>query len=150
MPAPARISRDSDSERLTKVASRKHSIHTHFPKDRNCEICQRRPKLRGPRAEDAMAEPYFVQKFLVTVNLETITDMQSWCRTWPFNGSSRIRAKQKLHRRRKRVYESFLSRHISRKSFTLTMHWNFGKSCEDLSCNHRTSTPHRSETNGIA
>ena len=26
----------------------------------------------------------------------------------------------------------------------------FGKSCEDPSWNHRTSTPHRSETNGIA
>ena len=26
----------------------------------------------------------------------------------------------------------------------------FGKSFEDLSWNHRTSTPHRSETNGIA
>ena len=27
---------------------------------------------------------------------------------------------------------------------------DFGKSCEDLSWNHCTSTPHRSETNGIA
>ena len=26
----------------------------------------------------------------------------------------------------------------------------FGKSCEDLSWNHRTSTPHRSEINSIA
>ena len=26
----------------------------------------------------------------------------------------------------------------------------FGKACEDLSFNHWTSTPHRSETNGIA
>ena len=26
----------------------------------------------------------------------------------------------------------------------------FGKACEDLYCNHCTSTPHRSETNGIA
>ena len=26
----------------------------------------------------------------------------------------------------------------------------FGKACEDLSWNHRTSTPHRSETNEIA
>ena len=26
----------------------------------------------------------------------------------------------------------------------------FGKSCEELSWNHCTSTPHRSETNGIA
>ena len=42
----------------------KHSVETHFPKDRNCEICQR-TKLQEPRAEDAMAEPYFVQKILV-------------------------------------------------------------------------------------
>ena len=26
----------------------------------------------------------------------------------------------------------------------------FGKSCEELAWNHRTLTPHRSETNGIA
>ena len=32
------------------------------------------------------------------VNLETIIDMQSWCGTWPPNGSSRIRVKQKLLR----------------------------------------------------
>ena len=43
----------------------KRSVDTHFPKDRNCEICQRK-KLQGPRAEDAMAEPYLVQKCLVT------------------------------------------------------------------------------------
>ena len=34
----------------------KHSVYTHFPKDRNCEICQR-TKLQGrngavPRAEN--------------------------------------------------------------------------------------------------
>ena len=28
--------------------------------------------------------------------------------------------------------------------------WEFGRSCEDLSWNHCTSTPHRSETHGIA
>ena len=76
----------------------------------------RRPKLQGPRAEDAMAKPYLVQKILVfwlqqitkfsvkVVNLETIIDMQSWCRTWPPNGSSRIRAKQKLLRKHKGAY----------------------------------------------
>ena len=31
----------------------KHSIYTHFPKDRNCEICQR-TKITRPRAEDAL------------------------------------------------------------------------------------------------
>ena len=38
----------------------KHSVYTHFPKDRNCEI----PKLQGPHAEDAMAKPYLVLKNL--------------------------------------------------------------------------------------
>ena len=42
----------------------KHSVYTHFPKDRNCE--RKRTKLQGPHAEDAMAEPYFVLKILVT------------------------------------------------------------------------------------
>ena len=42
----------------------KHSVYTHFTKDRNCEICQRTKIIRA-RAEDAMAESYFVQKILV-------------------------------------------------------------------------------------
>ena len=32
---------------------------------------------------------------------------------------------------------------------TWQLPWTFGKSCEELSWNHCTSTPHRSETNGI-
>ena len=43
----------------------KHSVYTHFPKDRNCEICKR-TKLQGPHAEDAMAKPYLVLKNLVS------------------------------------------------------------------------------------
>ena len=64
------------------------------------------------------------QKFSVkVVNLETIIDMQSWCRTWPLNGSSRIRAKQKLHRKAREVCKSSWSRIGSLKSFTLTIPW---------------------------
>ena len=44
----------------------KHSVYTHFPKDRNCEICKKGLKLQVPRAEDAMAKPYLVLKTLVT------------------------------------------------------------------------------------
>ena len=84
------------------------------------------------------------------VNLETIIDMQSWCRTWPPNGSSRIRAKQKLLRKHKGACKSSWNQIGSLKSFTLTIPWNLAKACEDLSSNHCTSTPHRSETNGIA
>ena len=44
----------------------KHSVDTHFPKDRNCEMSVRGRKLQGPRAGDAMVEPYLVLKILVT------------------------------------------------------------------------------------
>ena len=47
-PALANTSHDSDSERTTKVASRKQSIKTHFPKDRNCEVCKRTKITRAP------------------------------------------------------------------------------------------------------
>ena len=43
----------------------KHSVHTHFPKDRNCEICKR-IKVTRAHAEDAIVELYFVLKILVT------------------------------------------------------------------------------------
>ena len=45
--APAHSSHDSDSERPTKVASRKHSIFNLFPKDRNCEVCLRTKNDKG-------------------------------------------------------------------------------------------------------
>ena len=77
--------------------------------------------------------------------------MQSWCRTWPLNGSSRIRAKQQLLRIHKGACKSSWSPMGSQKSFfTLTIPWNLAKDCEDLSWNHCASTPHRSETKRIA
>ena len=36
----------------------KHNVHTHFPKDRNYEICKRDQDYKGPHAEDALAESY--------------------------------------------------------------------------------------------
>ena len=132
----------------------------HFPKDRNCEICQRtkitmapyRRRIGGavPRAEnfgDLMTADH---KFLVKdVNLETIIDMQSWCRTWPPNGSSRIRAQQKLLKKHKGACKSSQSRIGSLKSFTLTILWNSAKPVK-ISPGIIARLPHRSETNGIA
>ena len=60
------------------------------------------------------------------MNLETITDIQSLCKIWPFSGLNLIRAKQLL-RRRKGVYESFSSRRTSRKSSTHTIPWSVAK-----------------------
>ena len=61
------------------------------------------------------------------VNLETIIDMQSWCRTWTPNGSSRFRAEQKLLRKHKGACKSSWSQVGNQKSFTLTNPWNLAK-----------------------
>ena len=76
--------------------------------------------------------------------------MQSWCRTWPPNGSSRIRAKQKLSQETQKSLQKFLEPDRKPKVTKNGNSLEFGKACEDLSWNHCTSTPHRSETNGIA
>ena len=116
----------------------KHNVHTHFPKDRNCEICQRTKITRAPRrGRNGGAVPR-AENFgdLITayhkvlsenVNLETIIDMQSWCRIWLPNGSRRIRAKTKLLRKRRRACKSSWSQVGNRKSFTLTNPWNLAK-----------------------
>ena len=116
----------------------KHSVYTHFPEDRNCEICQRTKITRAPCrkrnggaapcAENLVIRSQQITKFSVkVVNLETIIDMQSWCRTWPPNGSSRIRAKQKLLRKHKKPCKKFWSPTGSLKSFTQTILWNLAK-----------------------
>ena len=84
------------------------------------------------------------------VNLETIIDMRSWCRTWPPNGSSRIRAITKTSQETQRSLQKFLEPNRKPKVIYTVNSLEFGKACEDLSWNHCTSTPHRSETNGIA
>ena len=61
----ASSSHEPSLEPMRSVDLGKHSVFSHFPKDRNCEICQRTKKLQGLRAEDALAESYLVQKILV-------------------------------------------------------------------------------------
>ena len=84
------------------------------------------------------------------MNLETIIDMQSWCRTWPPNGFSRIRAKQKLHKKPREACKSSWSPIGSPKSFTVTIPWNSAKPvkiCPGIIARRHHD---RSETNGIA
>ena len=69
----------------------KHSVYTHFLKDRNCEICKRTKITRAPcRRRNGEAVPRADKfgdlitpdhKVSVTIaNLETIIGMQWWCR----------------------------------------------------------------------
>ena len=76
--------------------------------------------------------------------------MLSWCRIYLLDGSRRIRAKTKLHKKPREACKSSWNPRGNQKSFYTDKSLEFGKACEDLSWNHCTSTPHRSETNGIA
>ena len=80
------------------------------------------------------------------VNLETIIDMQSWCRTW----IQSYLCKTKTSQETQRSLQKFLEPNRKPKGIYNDNSLEFGKACEDLSWNHCTSTPHRSETNGIA
>ena len=80
----------------------------------------RGPKSQGPHAEDAIvgAVPR-AEKFgdlttadhrssVTIANLETIIDMESWCKTCPPNGSSCICAKQKFLQETQTSLQKFL------------------------------------------
>ena len=84
------------------------------------------------------------------VNRETITGTQSWYKILPLKEFNLIRAKQKLLMRRKKSLRKFLEPSKKPKVINTDNSLEFGKACEELSRNHVTSTPHRSETNGLA
>ena len=112
----------------------KHIVYTHFPEDRNCEICQRTEITRVPcRRRNGEAVPR-AENFgaLMTADHKVLSegcdDIQSWCRTWPPNGSSRIRAEQKLLRKHRDACKSSWSQIGNVKSLTLTIPWNLVKS----------------------
>ena len=133
--APAHISFDSDSEHLTKVASRKHSLETHFAEDRNCEVCKRTKMTRAPcRRRIGEAGPR-AEKFgdLITVDHRALNEGNEsrhnhrysivvqdlptqWIQSYP--------CKQKLLRKRREACKSSWSQIGSRKALTLTFHWN--------------------------
>ena len=139
----------------------KHSVNTHFPKDRSGEICQR-PKitwapcsrrvggvvLRAENYGDLITADHKVlsegcesrnnHRFAVVVqDLAT-----QWIQSYP--------SKAKTSQEPQRSLQKFLEPNRKPKKIYTDNSLEFGKACEDLSWNHCTSTPHRSETNGIA
>ena len=87
---------------------------------------------------------------MTIANLETIIDMQSWCRTWPPNGIQSYPCKTKTSQETQRILQKFLEPDRKPKVIYTDNSLEFFKACEDVSWNHCTSTPHRSETIGIA
>ena len=104
------------SQNGLQVASRKHSIFTHFPKDRNGEVCLRSKMTRAP------------------------------CRR---RTGETVPRSEKLGDLRPADHKVFNEEGESRNNHRYNSQ-EFGRSCEVLSWNHGTSTPHRSETHVIS
>ena len=139
----------------------KHSVYTHFPKDRNCEICKRTKITRAPcRRRNRGAVPR-AENFgdLITADHKVLSDncesrnnhryaivvqdlATQWIQAHP--------CKTKTSQETQRSLQKFLEPDRNPKAIYTDNSLEFGKACEDLSWNHCTSTPHRSETNGIA
>ena len=106
----------------------KHSVYTHFPEDRNCEICQRTKITMAPCRRRNGEAVLRAENFgdLITADHKVLSD-NCESRNKPLNGSRRIRAKTKLHKKpRETCKSSWISRGIL-KSFTLTIPWNSAK-----------------------
>ena len=139
----------------------KHSVYTHFPKDRNCEICKRTKITRAPcRKRNGEAVPRAeIFGDLITADHKVLSDScesrnnhryavvvqdlaTQWIQAYP--------CKNKTSQETQRSLQKYLEPERKPKVIYTDNSLEFGKACEDLSWNHCTSTPHRSETNGIA
>ena len=133
----------------------KHSVYTHFPKDRNCEICQRTKIRRAPcrrrigwvvpRAENFGDLITAGHKFL-SDNCESrnnhryavvVQDLATqWIQAYPCKTTTAQETERSL--------QKFLEPDRKPKVIYTDNSLEFGKACEDLSWNNCTSTPHRS------
>ena len=120
----------------------KHIVNTHFPKDRNCEICKRTKITRAPCRRRNGEAVLRAQKFgdLITADHKVLSDncesrnnhryavvVQDLATQWIHNGSRRIRAKPKLHKKPRETCKSSWNPRGILKSFTLTFPWNSAK-----------------------
>ena len=139
----------------------KHSVYSHFPKDRNCEICQRTKITIAPcrRRNGGAVPPAANFGDLITADHKVLSDncesrnnhryavvvqelATQWIQAYP--------CKTKTSQETQRSLQQFLEPDRKPTVVHIDNSLEFGKACEDLFWNHCTSTPHRSETNWIA
>ena len=113
--------------------------------------------MQGPRAEDAMAKPYLVQKIfgdLIPADHEVLSEgcesrnnhryavvVQDLATQWIQSCPRKTKTSQE---------QKFLEPNRKPKVIHIDNSVECGKACEDLFWNHWKLTPHRSETKGIA
>ena len=119
-------------------------------------------KSQGSCAEDAMEKSYLEQKIFMC--LDNIRSQSSRWKLWISKQSSicnreagsehsvdpDISVQDQTSQETQRSLQKFLELNRKLTVIYTDNSLEFDKACEDLSWNHCTSTPHRSETNGIA
>ena len=141
--------------------SGKRSVYKHFPKDPNCDIClktkitrascRRRAGTVVPKAEN-VGDLITADHKILSEGSESRTNhryavvVQDLATQW----LQSYHCKTKTSQETKKSLMKFLEPTRKPKVIYTDNSLEFGKSCEELSWNHCTSTPHRSETNGIA
>ena len=139
----------------------KHSVYTHFPKDRNCEICQRTKITRAPCRRRIGGVVPRAENFgyLITADHTVLSEgCESWnnhryevvVQDWATQWIQSYPCKTKTSQETQRSLQKFLEPDRKPKVIYTDNSVEVGNACEDLSWNHCTSAPHRSETNGIA
>ena len=141
--------------------SGKHSVFTQFSKDPNCEICLKTEKTRSScrrRAGTVMPRPENFGDLIAAEHKVLSEESESrnnhryavvvqdlatqWLESYPCKSKSFQETQKNLIK--------FLEPTRKQKVIYTDNSLEFGMSCEELSLNHCASTPHRSETHGIA
>ena len=146
------------------ISEGEHNIFTHFPIDPNCKICKECKAVRAQcrsspeKTADALPTPTkFAQALTLdhkTLNEEiasrdhdqnicVILDRATyWLQAYPDKSKSAQATKYALQR--------FLGPQQKAEHVYSDNSHEIRIACEELGFSHDTSTPHRSETNGIA
>ena len=145
VPAHSSERDNPDSEgNASKVGTqkRRHNISTHFPKNRKRSI------PRAEKFDDLITAEHKVlnersesrnnHRYAVVVQVLA----NQWIQSYP--------CKTKTSRETEKNLRKCLEPSQKPKVIYTDNSKEFGKSCEELSWSHRTATPHRSETSGIA
>ena len=152
----ASSSHGSSLEPMRSVELGRHSICTHFPKDRICEICQRTKITRAPCTRRNGGAVLRAEKFgdLITADHKVLSEgcesrnnhryavvvqdlATQWIQSYP--------SKTKISQETQRSLQKFLEPDRKPEVIYTDNYLEFGKACEDLSWNHCTSTPHRGQ-----
>ena len=139
--APASSSRESGSVPRGKVVSGKHSIKNSLFEG---------PKLRHLHKDQDDKGSLQKTHWRSSTSSKKIWRLDYSKSRGARLGNSMTGAKPKKNQDTEKSFNKSLEPKRKPKVIYIEDSLEFGKACEDLSWNHCTSTPHRSESNGIA